>query len=200
MAVTDAYASAAEYRSAIAKSDVGDDAQIIIDLTAVSRYLERRLNRFFTRDTSAVVRIYDDEGGLPSIYVDDVVSVTSLKIDENMDGAYELTIASTDYELLPRNAADGPEPSPYNEIALAPWGARTKFAHGSRIELTAVFGWPSVPAPIKSGCIQLTAILRLETPRASATVSELGQVVQSSPQARGIVDSLIKHYRKPAVA
>jgi len=199
MAVTDALATAAEYRAAIPKTDTGADAQILADLTATSRYLERRLNRFFTRDLAAVARVYEGEG-LRSIYVDDVVSVTALKVDEDSDGSYELTIAATDYEMLPRNAAYGAEPSPYNEVSLLPWGARSYFPLGARVELTAVYGWPAIPLAVKRACIELTAILRLETPRASATVSEFGQVVQSSAQARGIVDNLMRHYRRPAVA
>ncbi len=134
------------------------------------------------------------------LYVDDLVSVSSIKIDEDMDGSFddESALAVTDYELLPRNAALGAEPRPYTAIELTPWGTKYAFQPGARVEVTGIHGWPAVPEPVKRACIHLTAILRLETPRAQATVSELGQVVQSSPQARGIIRDLLTGYARLA--
>jgi hypothetical protein len=197
MAVTDAYETAANYRAAIDKVDTGEDAEVLTDLTAVSRYMERRLGRFFTKDASAVDRYYIGTG-YRELYVDDLVSVTSIKIDTDRDGSFadETALATTDYELLPRNAAAGSEPAPYSCIYIPDWSTKGVWTSGAKVNVNGVFGWPAVPEAIKRGCIHLTAILRLETPRASATVSEIGQLVQMSPKAVGIIDDLIRHYSK----
>ncbi len=190
MAIDSAYASAAEYRASIDKVDTSEDAEVLVDLTTVSRYIEHRTTRFFNKDAAAVARIYQPKWP-DALEVDDVVSITTVKVDADLDGTYETTLtAGTDYELLPRNAADGPEPGPYTTLKRLT-GA---WLPSSRVEVTAVFGWPSVPGPVKAACIHLTAILRLETPRAQAQVTDLGQIVSINPQARGLIENLILDY------
>ena len=200
MAVTDAYSTAGTYRSAIGKIDTGDDAEILTDLTAISRYLDLRLGRFFTKDAAAVKRYYMGDGQVV-LYVDDLVSVTTIKIDTDLDGSFadETALATTDYELLPRNVDVGPEPQPYRSIGLTDYGTKGVWTPIARIEIDAVWGWPAVPDAIKRACIQLTGILRLETPRAQATVSEIGQVVQMSGKAMGIVEDLHRHYARVSI-
>ena len=91
MAVTDAYASAATYRALIDKSDTGEDAEILTDLTAVSRWMERKLGRFFTTDASAVKRVYQStpySNQPKSLFIDDLVTVTAIKADTDDDGTF----------------------------------------------------------------------------------------------------------------
>ena len=218
MAITDAYATAAEYRGVIDKDNTAEDAEVLVDLTAISRYIERKLNRFFNKDASDATRLYVPRAtGVPSrpdwaesenpwkygglsrvLYTDDIVSVTTIKIDEDRDGSFadETALAAADYELTPRNAADGPEPSPYTAIELTTWGSKNAYTPGARVEVVGIFGWPAVPAAIKSACIHLTAILRLETPRASRTVSDIGAVVETSQEGSMIINDLLRHYRR----
>jgi len=201
VAVTDAYATAATYRGLISKSDDGEDAEVLTDLTAISRYMERRLGRFFTTDASAVARIYraTDLSNQPkALYIDDLVTLTSIKVDADDDGSFsdESAWASTDYELRPLNAADGPEPGPYTEIFIPSWSSKNLWGQ-HRVEVTATFGWPSVPSAIEQACVQLTGILRLETPRATRTVNVGAEtVLETSRQAQEIVSALMNVYAK----
>lgn len=52
MAISDAYATAATYRDITGKTDTSEDAEILTDLKAVSRFLEGRLHRFFNKDAA----------------------------------------------------------------------------------------------------------------------------------------------------
>lgn len=196
--MTDAYADAATYRAVVDKSDTGADAAILTDLTAISRYIDAKLGRFFTKDAVAVARVYPAEDVWRTLYVDDLVSVTSIKIDDNASGIFtdDTALGPLDYELLPRNAPSGPEPRPYTAIEMTFYGTRYSFPGNTRVQVTGIWGWPAVPAAIARACCHLTGILRLETPRAQATVSEIGQVVQASWQARNIIESLITEYGK----
>jgi len=197
MAVTDAYATAATYRAVISKTDTGDDSAIDDDLTAMSRYIERRLRRFFTKDASAVARVY-----LPAKYAadprilwtDDIVSVSSIKIDTDNDGSFsdESALASTDYELWPLNAADGPEVEPFTMIYLPESGDEVQWRY--RVEVTAIFGWNAVPTAIERAICHLTAVLRLETPRATRQVTEMGDTIETSQQAIRIIDRIADAY------
>ena len=184
----------------LSKSDTAEDAEILTDLTAVSRYMERKLGRFFTTDASNVTRVYQNTrytNQPKALFVDDLVSINTLKVDENDDGTFgESAWASTDYELLPRNAADGPEPAPYTEIFIPSWS--TKDAWGRhRVEINGKFGWPSVPSAIERACVQITGILRLETPRATRSVN-IGTetTLETSRQAQEIVSALMNVYAK----
>lgn len=222
MAVTDAYATAAEYRAELSKSTTTDDAQILVGLTAISRYIDKRLGRFFTKDASDVARVYmprstgvpvrndwaESEnpwryGGLArQLYIDDLSAApTTIKIDQDRDGVFsdETALASTEYELLPRNADKGSEPMPFTCIELTAWGSTNYFPTGCRVEVTGKFGWPSVPPAIKAACIHLGGILRLETSRATRSVSDVGTVVEASPEGQNLISDLIRNYGRVAL-
>lgn len=202
MAISDAYATALEYRASVNKDDTSEDAEILTDLTAVSRYMERKLGgRCFNKDASAVKRTFTPTHS-SVLDIDDLVLVTTIKIDEDADGSFadETALATTDYLLLPRNAAVGPEPSPYTMVELPSWSTKGTFTPQCPVEIDAVWGWPAVPAAINRACIHLTGVLRLETPRSSRSVSDVGMILETSSEARGIITDLMRVYRKAAVA
>lgn len=197
MAITDAYATAAEYRGVVGKTDTAQDAAILTDLTAISRYLEKKLGRFFGKDAAAVARVYVVPAAGSRLWVDDLAEApTTVKLDDTGDNTFATTLETTDFELWPLNADKGPEPRPHTRIDLAPWGSRFCFYPGERVQVTAKFGWPSVPAAIKSATIQLTAILRLESPRATRRISELEETIEASPDAQSIVKYLLDGFKR----
>ncbi len=129
--------------------------------------------------------------------IDDHVSIHSVKIDENRTGSFSQTLSATDYELLPRNAPNRPEPQPYRQIQLTEWGTQFAWLPGARIQVTGIRGWPAVPSAIVSACIELTAIFRVESVRATNRINEMNQVLSTSRAAQSIVDSLIRAYSRP---
>jgi len=196
MAIDSAYETAANYRTAIGKTDTGDDAAILIDLTAISRYLEGRLGRFFNADAADVIRIYLPPVNANTLRVDDLSAApTTIKLDTSGDNTYATTLAATDYELLPLNAAKGPEPRPFTVIRFTPWGDYSSFLTDQRVQVTAKFGWPAVPVPVKRATIPLTAILRLETPRATNRIAEPGDALNASPEAQSIIRQLTDSFQ-----
>lgn len=199
MAITDAYATAAEYRALTEKSDTADDAEILTDLTAITRMVEAQLHRTFNKDATTSTRLYIGTG-TPRLYVDDILSITSIKLDEDDDGSFadETALASTEYELHPLNAAVGAEPKPYDLIVIPPWATtRSAWDKDRRIEVIGQHGWNAIPAAIKRAVIDLTAILRIESPRATREVQELAQtVITMSPEGSRIITELRKRYYK----
>lgn len=199
MPVSDSYATAAQYRAILGKTDTSEDAEILDDLTAVSRYMDGKLGRFFTKDAAAVKRVYVPSAASDTLWVDDLAAApTSIKVDEDLDGSFadETAYAGTDYELRPLNAADGPETWPYTHIIIPPWSKKGNWPRGGRVEIDAVFGWPAVPKAIERATIHLTGILRLESPRATNRIVEIEDVVQASPEAQRIIWQLMKTYAR----
>lgn len=198
MAVTDAYFTAAEYRSRIGKDDTSDDADILTDGKAICRHIERKTERFFTKDASDATRVYDPRMPGRHLYTDDIVSVTSITVDTDSDGSFadETALATTDYELRPLNAADGPEPAPYTQVYIPEWSTASLWMPGKRVQIVGIFGWNAVPEAVKAAAIHLTAVLRLETPRASRSIDDTGQILEASYEARGIIAELVRNYGK----
>ena len=196
MSISAAYADPAVYRAVVGKTDTAEDNEILADLTAISRYLDARLGRFFSKDALPVSRIYVPTRDTNELWTDDMASApTEVAIDANKDGTFAIVLTANDYELQPHNASLEPEPRPYTCIALTPWGRYSIFPANTRVRVTAQFGWPAVPPAIQRATIHLTAILRLETPRATRRIPELGEAIEASPDAQRIVRQLTCQYR-----
>lgn len=203
MAIGDAYATVAEYKTQKDKTSAADDTALTRELLAVSRMIDRTLRRpaGFNKDAAAVARVYRVRQTDPILDVDDLVSVSAIGIDVNASGAYDTALVAADYELLPFNAADGPEARPYEQIGLLSWRSRTQWVAGQRVQITGVWGWPAVPAAIVAATIELTAILRVESPRATNRVNEVNVFVSTSRAAQDIVGNLMATYAPlPGVA
>lgn len=223
-AVTDAYADAATYRAVIGKSDTGDDTAIELDLLAISRYVDQLCGQFFTKDASQVARVYRTRAYYGSmltsmplgwaeaenpwrwgpytrlLQVDNMAAApTSIVIDENDDGVFDDTpLTSSDYELWPQNAAQGPETNPWTAIYIPPHSTRSGFAPGKQVQITTQWGWPAVPGAVVRATCHLTGILRLESPRATSQVNEIGTVLGVSKAGQSIIADLLKQYRRTA--
>lgn len=196
--LSDAYASVETYRYVTGKTGISDDAEILTDLKAVSRYIEGKLGRFFTKDAAAATRVFSVPYSSDKLSVGDLAAVpTSIKIDTNNDGSFadETALAVTDYELHPINAPLRPEPWPYTDIVLTSWGTKGSWSAPSRVQVVSIFGWPAVPASIARATIHLAAILRLESPRATSRISEIEGTFEASREAQGIIKELMQQYK-----
>jgi len=205
--ISAAYATAATYRDLVSKTDTSSDAAILLDLTAISRSIEGWLGgRFFGVDAAVVERLYDATparlvtlDGMRALLTDEISTTTGLvlKVDEDADGSVADETAwtiTTDFILWPRNAALGPEVRPYQAIAI-PTGSSKLWVSGGLVSVTAKFGWPAVPSAIERACCHLTAILRLESPRATQRIPEgIDQAMAASPTAQNIIAALIDQY------
>lgn len=197
MARNDAYATAAQYRAALNRDDNGEDAEILEDLKAVARWLDRELGSTgFNQATET--RLYVPDSHQPDrtlLFVDELVSVTTIKEDEDQDESFadETAWATADFELLPRNAAVGEHTRPYTMILATLNGAKRQWL-GVKVQIVGTFGWPAVPIAIQRASIQLTGIWRLESPRATSQITEMGTVLGTSRMANEIVERVAKSY------
>lgn len=218
MAVTDPYATHTEYQSIIGKSSSADNTNIDNQCTLMSRVLERRLNRFFNKDTSAVARYYypkTPSGGFGDVdsenpwigsglsrrlEVDDIASISGLAItiDTDQDGDFtdETALGATDYELAPLNAGVGPEPAPWTEIRLPRWSTYSCWPAGCKIKVSAIWGYPAVPKAIVEGTVRLVSMFRAEGIFATGQIPEMDEAVAQSADARKLLDELSQTYKR----
>jgi hypothetical protein len=167
------YITSAELKSELHMDvgDVADDAQIARWVTSASRTVDDWAHRQFGQEAAPVARTYEAEYDRHQaawiVDVDDIGTLTGLSIA--VDG--QAALLGAEYTLLPRNALlDG---MVYEQIKIgggtstwgtvAPWASTSSAARV--VEVTARFGWPAVPVPIKQAT--LMQALRLEARRSS---------------------------------
>lgn len=206
MALSDAYATVAEYyaharagETAPTNPSDADYAAVLSALKATARYIDKKTRRplGYKQDGTATQRVYFGCGGdVLSLMGHDYVSVSAIAWDSVGDGTYATTLAAGDYELLPRNAAYLPEPEPYRSIWATRWGNLGAWPVETRVRVTGIGGWPAVPEAIKQANLELCAILRIESERATNKIQEgMETVLGASPIAQGIIRGLVSQFR-----
>ena len=192
------YCTVEELKSRLAIGDTSDDFEITLAVQAACRSIDEITGRYFWRGTDTRTYIPDS---IYSQQLDDLVSVTTLKVDRDGDGVYEETwTLGTDYALTVApgryNVAAKGEQWPYTGLSILgpkfipfvwPW------SHLDRIQVTGVFGWPAVPLAVKQAALIAAADLFKikDAPFGIAGFGEFGVVrVQANPR----VMSLVKRY------
>lgn len=160
MAVTNGYITQTEAQDYIGRQF--SDATGVLDdiITSASRMVDRHCSRHFYADTAS--RYFDAHGSTLQLGpFNDLVSVTTLKSDDNDDGTYETT--HTAYQLLPKGAA-GRQPAgePFTSLRLlnsVTFPSCPASGREGLIEIAGVWGWPAVPVDVKQACRVIVAEL-----------------------------------------
>lgn len=115
------YASRTDFRAraGYTASQTGDNAVLDAILEAASRAVEQITRRRFYVETRT--RYYTAEFA-DLLFVDDLLSITTLKTDDDGDRVYETTWLTTDYDLEPYNAPFDSPPRPYTQLRTTPNG------------------------------------------------------------------------------
>ena len=155
MAIENGYCTLAEVKSALRITDVTDDALLEKAIEGASRRIDGYTGRFFYQQ-SATISMYTRD-----IYTvqlqNDLVSVTTLKTDDNGDGSFENTwTVNTDYQLQPLNTVL--QSRPYNRVVAV--GGKT-FPIMIQpdlpgVQINGVWGWSSVPDDVREACVLLS--------------------------------------------
>jgi len=158
MAITNGYCSLPEAKNWIGLNDNIDDAQVENLVTAVSRWIDQYCDRHFWQFVGARYFDSNDRQVLNFGAYNDLLSVTSVKTDDNNDGVYETTWAAADYQLLPRNNAAAPESRPYRALRSTgnkwfpiPWAWLLTNRVGL-VEVTGTWGWAAIPTAVNQAC------------------------------------------------
>ncbi len=130
-----AYADVMNFKSAEYADIVSNTEQVRFRmlLEQASRHMDKQTHRRFYSWEG--IKYYDGKGG--NLLVDDLLSITTLKLDEDGDGVYEATMAVTDYIAYELNQF------PKDRLELSPDSDYGGFASGIRqgVELTGVHGY-----------------------------------------------------------
>ena len=184
MTITNGYATRNQVKAAlrIGTADTLDDDLIDNCVGAASRLIDGYCNRRFWQTGTAEARVYQAED---SFYcsIDDVAGTAlTLKTSSQADGTFDVTWKVSDYQLEPLNGnLDGLTWS-YDKIRavgdyLFPT-VNANYGDQALVQVTAIFGWPSVPEPVtQATIIQASRIFkRYDSPLGVAGFGDLGAI------------------------
>lgn len=139
------YAALDDLKSLLKIEKADNNAQLLRELKAASRQIEKPklAGRYFYCYEGTK---YLDGGGSNLWLPEDILSITTLKCDEDGDGTYEVTMTTSDYNLYPLNTY------PKTRLKINPTGDYGSFASGidKGIQIVGVFGYADSATPYEA--------------------------------------------------
>jgi len=171
-------------------------ARVTDAITAATVQIDSDTGRVFTSSTAT--RTFGVDGYTHELFLPDFTAVTTLKLDDDDDGTYEVTIAATDYELDTLYVRTG---WPYDTIRLLERNYPYAGKRRRRVEVNGTWGWSAVPAPINQACSLLAARIAERTTAALFGTQSFGDLGAASIRNNDPdYLRLIGPYRVPMVA
>jgi len=191
------YANLSQVKAALRITDAIDDALLTTALEAASRWVDGWCDRDFA-PAAAGTAVYAPTGRMDDLLVDDLTSVTSISIDEDLDESYGTTLRELDYVLLPLNASSGGLTFPYSRIRPIEEGYwPTTAPSRPTVRIVGEFGWPAVPGAVREATILQTSRLytRLSSPAGVVSFGDMG-AIRVSRFVDPDVELLLEPYRR----
>jgi hypothetical protein len=203
MTITNGYATKNQIKAAlrIGTADVVDDDLIDNCAGAASRLIDGYCNRKFWAVGSATSRVYQAENEF-YCNIDDISGTAiTLKTSSFPGNGFDVTWSVTDYQLEPLNGnLDGLTWS-YDKIRavgdyLFPT-VNANYGEQALVQVTANFGWPSIPEPVTQATIIQASRLfkRYDSPLGVAGFGDMG-AIRVSRALDPDVAQLVEPYRR----
>jgi len=154
MPISNGYCLLSEVKSALRISDATDDTLLEKAIEGASRRIDGYCGRRFYQQNATISLYAVNSYRLPT--QEDLVSITTLKTDDNGDGTFETTwTTGVDYQLEPLDRAITGQP------------IRTVTAIGGKTfplfsvpalpsaQIVGVWGWSAIPNDIREACVLL---------------------------------------------
>lgn len=185
------YTTLAEVKSALSITDTADDTAIERAIEAASRMIDQHAHRRFDIDAVVTTRLtqFETSGRAISADIGDVTGLV-VEVDEAGDGAWQTWAEGVDFTLFPLNAADDGEPFTF----VGSLGTRTAPTRPGSVRITALHGWPSVPAEVAQATMiqALRLHQRRHSPYGIAGSPEIGSEMRLLSRLDPDVEALIR--------
>lgn len=208
MTLTNAYVTLDAVKDELGRADVSNDARIESAINSASRQIDDYTGRRFWQDSTVVTREFyaDDYNELVSTVeqVMDISTATGLvvKLDTADAGTFTTTLTvNTHFILTPPNATD--EGEPYTGIRLIDSLYSLPMSSSGRpgVQVTAKFGWASVPDPVVQACLIQSVLLYKATDAAMGGLTfGDGAFMRVRGGLNPIAQSLVERYSFARVA
>jgi len=191
------YATLAQVKGALRITDQIDDGLLNTAISAASRFVDGYCDRSFAT-AAAGTAVYVPTGRMDDLIVDDLTSVTSIAIDEDLNGTYSTTLNPIDFQLLPTNGRSGGIPFPFSRVRPQEDGYwPVSFDRRATVRVVGTFGWPATPDAVREATILQASRLftRLDSPLGIAGFGDMG-AMRVSFRGDPDVMMLLEPYRR----
>lgn len=199
MTITNGYCTLGELKAVLRIMDTVDDELLEARISEASRVIDQHCDRRFYADGTATARVYVANAS-DVVFVDDIATTTGLvvKTDSSGDGTYATTLTASQIQSEPLNASS--KGLPITSIRGTATGVFPTTAAPAGVQVTARWGWPSVPEPVKSACILLAGRLvkRGDSLLGVAGFGDLGAITVRAIDPD--VERMLRPYRIAVVA
>ena len=132
------YATIADLKGVLGITSTTDDTVMRKELEAASRSIDNYCNRYFNTK-SAVVYFNGDR----TLWLPDLLSITTIKTDEDGDGTFENTLATTDYIEYGHGIEDALNVYPRTRLEISHDSDYGSFASSVKkgVRIEGVFGY-----------------------------------------------------------
>jgi len=180
-----AYITLAELRTYLG-AHASDDALLNDTIAAATDWIDRYCGHSF--ELTAATARYFTAGAADFVETDPFVTVTSLRYDIDDDGVYEATVPATAYSVSPSTA-------PYTQVWIRNGDGYGLPGERRRVELTATYGWPTVPGAVKYAAKLQTARLwkRKDAPFGliSGSMGEMERIAGLDPDVKHLLEPFV---------
>ena len=171
------YATLAQVKAALRITDTVDDTLLSTTITAASRWVDGYCGREFAVASGTSTKDYVPTGRMDPLTVDDLTTVVSIKIDDDLDRGFAETLRPIDYQLEPVNGDAFGNDYPYTRIRPQEDGYwPVAFEKRATVRVEATFGWPAVPDAVTQATILQASRLftRYDAPLGIAGFGDMG--------------------------
>lgn len=192
MAYGDPYISAADFRARVGSIATATDAAIAAVLVSASRQIDNYCGRRFDQTDSAEARLFSARYGSPYLAIDDAVSVAEIATDYG-SRSFETVLDPANYALI--GSDDIPGAGVVDRIQI--YSPASLPVGRDLVRVTAVWGWPAVPAPIVEACFLIgnRAKALWEAPFGQTGAGEMGSGLNMTSALTPLIQQMINPYR-----
>ena len=172
-----------------------DDDTITVAVNAANEAIVTACNRNFDTATTGTRVYYPVHSHL--VRIDDCTSVTTVKTDTSDDGTFDTTWDTADYQVEPLNGLVDGRTVPYYKIRSVEAKTFPVLGHRPSVQVTAVFGWASVPDPVTLAARIMGARLwrRKDSPEASFGFGEFAlRLARTDPDVVPLLQPYVRSW------
>ena len=192
------YVSLSELKAALRINDNEDNTLLETAITSASAWVDGWCNRSFEAAGTAVTyRDYIPTGTFETLFIDDAVEITEIRVDDDLDGSFADTLTSVDWQAEPVNSTTGGLSLPYTRIKPFEDGYWPTWRGQATVRVYARYGWPAVPAAVKTATLLQASRLftRNDSPLGVAGFGDMG-AMRVSRFVDPDVEMLLQPFRK----
>ncbi len=168
-------------------------------ISAASRGIDWECGRRFYADTDATSVRYYTPDSPEVIQIDDLITLTSVLVDDDGDGTFDVTWTNNaDFVLEPLNAAA--EGWPFTLLRRHPRSSLVLPGYPRSVKVTGKFGWTEAPDQVVQACELIAGKLLKrvrEDPGGTGEALALGgaavRLAGSDPVVRGLLAPYVRH-------